>query len=177
MGAINRINKSPLSQRSKSVLRNALTEKITTKALLADVTSIASLNTTMVDIADTASESTVLSVPVRAYATYLVTANLSGTCTTNNGMKLGLTGPTADFIRGRSLDDATYALYDAFTDVVTEAAAAGTALNGWFQFVYRPTADGNIRCQFAESTNHADTITVKAGSFLRVEEISGVYQP
>ena len=167
-----RINKAGLSTVQKNQLRRALNEKVAIQVVASDITSAASTNTTLVDVRASGTGTSYLVFPVKAYKTYVVSAALDATCTTNNGVKLGFTGPTAGIIRGRIMDDGTYALYDAFTDVATEAAAAGTALSATFQFAYRPTADGYLKAQWAEATNHADTITLKAGSFVKVEEVA-----
>lgn len=172
MAVTARINKSGLSTVQKKQINRALKDKATVQVIASDITSKATLGTSLTDILSGTTTSPVyLTFPVKAYKKYLVTAAFDGTCTTNNGVKFGFTGPTAGVIRGRTMDDGTYALYDAFTDVVTEAAAAGTALSGTFQFVYQPTLDGNLRAQWAEATSHADTIILKAGSFVRVEEV------
>lgn len=174
MPAIARLNKSTLSQKQKRQVRTALRSASNISVVTSDIVSKATLGTTLVDINSTTAptaDASKLRFEVKAGNTYIVEAVLSAVCTTNNGVKLGLTGPTAGVIRGRTLDDATYALYDAFSDVLTEAAAAGTALNGHFLFAYKPTADGVLRVQFAEETSHADTVTIKAGSFLSVREV------
>lgn len=167
-----RINKAGLSTVQKNQLRRALNEKVAIQVAPADIVSAASTNTTLVDVRASGTGNPYFSFPVKAYKTYLVSAAFDGVCTVNNGIKLGFTGPTAGIIRGRILDDTTYALYDAFTDVATEAAAAGTTISVTFRVTYRPTADGYLKAQWAEATNHADTITIKAGSFVKVEEVA-----
>ncbi len=176
MGASNRINKSPLSMRTKNQLRRAFSEKVNIQVIETAVTSKATLGITQVPIVSgTTVAPEYLTFPVKAGKTYLVNAQLEVTHTDNNGSIVGFTGPTATYIQGLvtgPLIGATRAVYDAFTDLSSEAAAGGQTANyAVFQFTYRPSADGNLKATWAEQTSHADTLTLKAGSFVKVEEV------
>lgn len=176
MPAVARINKSGLSSLQKRQLRRALSEKVNIQVIETAITSKASLGITQVAIlSGTTTSPEYLSFPVKAGKTYLVSAQLEVTHTDNNGSIVGFTGPTATYIQGLvtgPLIGATRAVYDAFTDLSTEAAAGGQTANyAVFQFTYKPSADGNLKATWAESTSHADTLILKAGSFVKVEEV------
>lgn len=165
MGAISRINKSPLSQRTKTQLRAALKDSSRFSVLSADTTGTE--NTTLGNVS-----STELRLPVEKGRKYLVTAQIYVVHTTNNGSKVGITGPASPTVlAGRTDTNGTVAVYDAYTDVC-DVAAAGALYNlAKFEFYLVPVVDGTLIVQSAESTNHADSITVKAGSWLRLEEV------
>lgn len=176
MPVVARINKSGLTSTQKRQLRRALSEKVAIQTIDTDITSKATLGTSLTNIVSGTTTSPVyLSFPVKANKTYLVNAQLIVTHTDNNGSKIGFTGPTAGVLYGTSrgpLVSSNLTLYDAFTDVVDEAAAGGQTANyGIFHFVYRPTADGDLKAQWAESTSHADTLILEAGSYVKVEEV------
>ena len=176
MAVIARINKSGLSSLQKKQLKSAFRDKVNIQTIDADITSKATLGATLTDIVSGTTTSPVyLTFPVKANKTYLVTGQLIVTHTDNNGSKVGFTGPTAGVIYGTSrgpLVSSNAALYDAFTDVVDEAAAGTQTANySTFNFVYRPTLDGTLKAQWAESTSHADTLILEAGSYVKVEEV------
>lgn len=165
MGAISRINKSSLNQRTKTQLRKALTNASQFSVLSADTTGTE--NTTLGNVS-----STELRLPVKVGTKYLVTAQIYVVHTTNNGSKVGITGPASPtVIAGRTDTNGTVAVYDAYTDVC-DVAAGGALYNlAKFEFYLAPSVDGTLIVQSAESTNHADSITVKKGSWLRIEEV------
>jgi len=176
MPVVARINKSGLSSGQKRQLRRALSEKANIQVIDTAITSKATLGTTLTNIVSgTTTDPIYLNFPVKAGKTYLVRAQLEVTHTDNNGSKVGFTGPTATFLQGLvtgPLIGATRAVYDEFTDVSSEAAAgAQTANYAVFEFTYKPSADGNLKAQWAEQTSHADTLILKAGSFVKVEEV------
>ena len=166
MPAINRINKSPLNARTKSVLRNVLRNNKRVSYLSADTTGTE--NTTLGNVS-----STELRIPVYAGTKYFVSANIYVVHTTNNGSKVGITGPASPLVlEGVSNVNGVPAIYDAYTDVCDVAAGGALYNNAVFNFYYVPSADGTLIVQSAESTNHADSITVKEGSWITVEEVA-----
>lgn len=171
-----RLNKAGLSTLQKNQVRRALNEKVAIQVAASDITSQATLGTTLADVRAAGTGNPYFSFPVKAYKTYLVTAQLFVTHTDNNGSKIGFTGPTAGMLYGLvrgPLVSSNLALYDGFDDVSTEAAGGGGTTNyAIFNFTYRPTADGYLKAQWAESTSHANTIIVEAGSFVKVEEVA-----
>lgn len=176
MPVVARINKSGLSSGQKRQIRRALSEKSNVQVIQTAITSKATLGTTLTNVVSgTTTDPVYLSFPVKTNSTYLVRAQVEVTHTDNNGSKVGFTGPTATFLQGLvtgPLIGATRAVYDGFDDVSSEAAAgAQTANYATFEFTYKPSADGNLKLQWAEQTSHADTLVLKAGSFVRVEEV------
>lgn len=171
-----RINKAGLSTVQKNQLRRALNEKVAIQVAPADITSKATLGTTLADVLAGGTGNPYFSFPVKAYKTYVVTAQLIVTHTDNNGSKVGFTGPTAGLLYGLvrgPLVSSNLALYDGFDVVSSEAAAGGQTANyAIFNFTYRPTADGYLKAQWAEQTRHADTIIMEAGSYVKVEEVA-----
>lgn len=166
MGAISRINKSPLNARTKTQLRNVLRNASRVSYLSADTTGTE--NTTLGNVS-----ATELRIPVYAGTKYFVSANVYVVHTTNNGSKVGITGPASPTtIEGVASANGVPLIYDAYTDVCDVAAAGALYNNAVFNFYYVPSADGNLIVQSAESTNHADSITVKEGSWLRVDEVA-----
>lgn len=166
MGAISRINKSPLNQRTKTQLRNVLRNASRVSFLSADTAGTE--NTTLGSVS-----ATELRANVSAGVTYFVSANIYVVHTTNNGSKVGITGPASPrTLEGVATANGVPLIYDAYTDVCDVAAGGALYNNAVFNFYYTPSADGTLIVQSAESTNHADSITVKEGSWLRVDEIA-----
>ena len=166
MSAISRINKSPINQRTKTQLRNVLRNANRVSYLSADTTGTE--NTTLGDVS-----ATELRLNVKAGSTYFVSANIYVVHTTNNGSKVGINGPASPtVIEGVASANGVPLTYDAYTDVCTVAAGGALYNNAVFGFYLTPSVDGVIAVQSAESTNHADSITVKEGSWLKVEEVA-----
>lgn len=165
MPAISRISKSGLPMRARKQLQNAMRSTSRVSYLSADTTGTE--NTTLGNVS-----STELRLSVVAGMTYFVTANIYVVHTTNNGSKVGITGPASPtVIEGVASANGVPLTYDAYTDVCEVAAGGALYNNAVFGFYYTPSADGTLIVQSAESTNHADSITVKEGSWLRVEEV------
>ena len=166
MGAISRINKSPINQRTKTNLRKVLRNSTRVSFLSADTTGTE--NTTLGNVS-----ATELRLNVYAGETYFVSAHIYVVHTTFNGSKVGITGPASPTtIEGVAVVNGVPLVYDAYTDVCNVAAGGALHNNAVFNFYYKPLVDGTLIVQSAESTNHADSITVKEGSWLRVDAVA-----
>lgn len=172
-----RLNKAGLSTLQKNQVRRAVREKVSISVVEATITSAATLGTTAKLVQAGGTGPALLTVPVKAYKSYLVEAVIYATHTDNNGSKVGLIGPTAGVLKGTyvagSAITGTVTDYAAFSTLATEAAGGGgTANYTKIKCVYRPTADGTLGIAWAEHTSHADTISLNTGTYLKVEEVA-----
>ena len=172
-----RINKAGLSTVQKNQVRRAIKEKASIAVVEATITSAATLGTTAKLVQAGGTGPVLLAFPVKAYKSYLVEAVIYVTHTDNNGSKVGLLGPTASVLKGTYVASnaitGTITDYAAFTTLAAEGAGGGgTANYTKIKCVYRPSADGTLGIAWAESTSHADTISLNVGTYLKVEEVA-----
>lgn len=176
MPVVARINKSGLSSGQKRQIRRALSEKSYISVIESTVTSQATLGTTATAVRSAGTGPVLLSLPVKAGKFYRVQSEIYATHTDNNGSKIGLLGPTAGVLKGTYIAGAvitgTVTDYAAFTTLGAEAAAGGQTANYVkINCIYKPTADGTLQVVWAESTSHADTISLNVGTYLQVDEV------
>jgi hypothetical protein len=158
---ISRINKSPLSQRSKRVLRESFRLSQKVDVLGSDYTHTQS-NTTLASISG-------FSLPVEVGKTYIYTIALTCTANASGGAKFGVTAPTASFCIGQVQVDSTST---STTSVATIAGGATAAAVEIFATgTYKATADGTFQIQAAQNASHASDTKVLAGSYLKLEEV------
>ncbi len=164
MGAISRINKSPLNRRTKTQLRKAAIEGQNIKVLGTAYVHTQS-NTTLADI-------TGFKLPVDAGKTYKFTISLVATGNASGGAKFGVTGPTASYVTGQVQVDGTS------TSAVSLATIAGGATAAAVEIfavgLYKAVANGTFQVQAAQNASHASDSTILAGSFIQLEEVLGL---
>lgn len=161
MSSTSRINKSPFSNREKSILKKALSDKSRIVVLETAYVHTQS-NTTLADITN-------FKAPVEAYKMYKFTIGLTATGNASGGAKFGITAPTASFCVGQVQVDS------ASTSATSVATVAGGVTAAAVEILavgtYKGTADGYIQIQAAQNASHASDTTVLAGSFIQLEEV------
>ena len=174
MGALNRINKSPLSQRTKTQLRNAMKDSRTIKYLAADFVPAQS-STAHLPV-------TGLSIPVKAGKVYKFEAFLNFTAATaSDGLQASFTGSaTANFISGVFVLDGGIA---ATTTTATKIAAIDTESSATEGVVasgvilatgtYSPSIDGFLKVSTGQVVSGATASAVLKGSYLQLDEVYG----
>lgn len=118
-----------------------------------------------------------LSVPVLAAGIYIVEANLSGTSTSNSGMKVAIGGTHTQTSTEQT---AVYNTASAVAVARNATATPGTAIGGTtaahIAVQIRATvvvnAAGTLTIMAAQNASHADTTSVYVGSYMRVTRIS-----
>lgn len=161
MSSTSRINKSPFSNREKSILRKALADKSRIVILETAYTHTQS-NVTLADITN-------FRIPVEAYKTYKFTISLVCTANVSGGAKFGITAPTASFCVGQVQADG--ASTSATTVATVAAGATAAAVELLAVGTYKGTADGYVQVQAAQNASHASDTVVLAGSFIQLEEV------
>jgi hypothetical protein len=171
MGAINRINKSPLSQRNKQVLRNALKDASTTKYLTADQT-LAQSSAAHVAVTGCA-------IPVQAGKVYRWNVFVYSTAgSASGGTQISFTGSaTAGFIAGMFSTDGATASTPTSTVVsaittesdATEGGATTVLVTG--TGTYSPSVDGFFKLAAGQAASHASDSVIKKGSYVQLTEI------
>lgn len=164
MGAISRINKSSLNQRTKTQLRKALVENQSIKVLSSNYTHTQS-NTTLANISG-------FRLPVDAGKTYKFTASLVATATSGAGAKFAITAPTAAYLTGQVQYDGTSA---SAPDVasLTAGVTAAAAVEFFAIGTYKAAASGYFQVQGAQNASGANDTVFLAGSFIQLEEVLG----
>lgn len=158
---ISRINKSPLSQRSKRVLREAFRLSQKVSVLDSDYTHTQS-NTTLASISGFA-------LPVEVGKTYIYTIALTCTGNASGGAKFGVTAPTAAFCVGQVQVDSTSTSTTSVATIAGGATAAAVEILA--TGTYKATAEGTFQIQAAQNASHASDSKVLAGSYLKLEEV------
>lgn len=173
MGAISRINKSSLNQRTKTQLRKALLENSTIKYLAAD---FAPAQSSVVQLPVTG-----LSIPVYAGKVYKFDAFIRFTAATaSDGFACSFTGSaTADFISGVFNLDGGIAATTTISTIITAITTTSSATEGVVAAgvvtatgVYRPSVDGYFKVASAQVVSGATASAVKKGSYLQLTEVN-----
>lgn len=164
MGAISRINKSPLSQRTKTQLRKALVETQNIKVLTSSYTHPQATGTTLADISG-------FKLPVNANTTYKYMVSIAATANASGGAKFALTGPSVSFLTGQVQADGVSTTSTTFATVAAGATAAAVELLAVGTF--KTTANGTVQVRAGQNASHASDPVFLAGSFLQLEEVVG----
>ena len=171
MGAISRINKSSLNQRTKTQLRKALTENSTIKYVTADVT--------LAQSATTHAAVTGLSIPVKSGKIYKWDVWVYSTADSGDGVQISLTGSaTAGFVYGQWVADGATAATPTSTYVsaittesdATEGTAAAVLITG--TGTYSPSVDGYFKLAAGQAVSGATDTVIKKGSYLQLTEVN-----
>ena len=162
MGAISRINKSSLNQRTKTQLRKALVGNQNIKVLASSYTHPQATGTTLADISG-------FKLPVDAGKTYKYTVSIVATANASGGAKFALTGPTLSYLTGQVQADGTSTTSTTFATVAAGATAA--AVEFFAVGIFKPTANGTVQVQAGQNASHASDPVFLAGSFLQLEEV------
>lgn len=158
----------------------ARTETLTNKTLT-DFVDSGSVRSTAISATSgttgtTLTNITGLTVPVTAAGTYAFKAYLTGTSTTNSGVKLAVanSGTTTSGVYTCSQhNNATNNAETTTTTMGTATAAATTVFtNAWCEGEIIVANAGNLTVQFAQNASHADTTTINAGSTFTVRRIN-----
>lgn len=170
MGVISRINKSPLNQRAKSVLRKVFKTASAIRATTADVVLTQSSTTHALV--------TGLSVPVEANKVYQFEACVTMTADSGDGGQISFTGSAAaNYINGVFVSDGATASTPTFTVISaittesddTECTAAAVRVLAFG--TYSPSVDGNFQVAAAQVVSGATDTTVLKGAYLKVTEV------
>ena len=162
MGAIGRINKSPLNARSKKTLRDVArrSKKI---AVLSSTYTHTQSNTTLANV-------TGLSASVEAGVNYFYRIYLAGAANASGGLKFGVTAPTATgTVYGSQTVVSTSTASTSLATIAggVTAAACPIVASG----VYKPSTDGTFQVQAAQNASNASDSTILPGSYLILEEL------
>lgn len=168
----------PASSGTAATLANAetLTNKTLTDYIDPGTVVSAAISATSGSTGTTLTNITGLSVAVTAAKTYAFHAYVTGTSTTNSGVKFA-------FANSGSTTSATYtcsqtnnATINAKTTTTTmgNAVGAGTTVftSAECDGVIVVNAGGNLTMQFAQNASHADTTTVNANGYMLVRRLN-----
>ncbi len=116
-----------------------------------------------------------LTIPV-LIGTYAFRAYLTGTATTNSGVKLAIanSGSTTSAAYSGRQQNGTTNNAEATTTTIGNAVAAATTVftDAYIDGVIVVSAGGNLTVQFAQNASHADTTTINANGYFTVMRIA-----